>query len=133
MAAVGLPILGLPEAPTEQRGSEHNTPSANLFSTDVDSKGNPPITEPLPGRGKLSELVSHHLLADVYRQIILPVMDHKLESDKVGKNGTGPRPGVDWGVVLEGLLQVWEGREVGSWRARKALAGLMPGDVGCVR
>jgi hypothetical protein len=48
------------------------------------SSDNPPITEPLPSRRKLSKLVSDHLLVDVHRQIILAVVDHELESYEIG-------------------------------------------------
>lgn len=58
--------------------------------------------------------MADHLLRDVDGEVVLAVVDHEAEADKVGHNGAGTRLGEDGGVVAEGLLQRGEGRDVGT-------------------
>jgi hypothetical protein len=60
-----------------------------------------PITEPLPSSRELSQLVSDHLLRYLHRCEILAVVDHELESDKVGYDCTCPRFCVDGCIIFE--------------------------------
>lgn len=66
---------------------------------------NSPVRETLTGHAKLSELVSDHLLRDRYREVILAIVDHEAQSDKVWENGACARFCVDWLVLSGGFLQ----------------------------
>lgn len=46
-----------------------------------------PVSPRPPCRRKLSQLVSHHLLADSHRKVVFAVVDHELDADEVGKDG----------------------------------------------
>lgn len=72
----------------------------------------PPEGELLARKAKLAELVPDHLLSYADREELLAVVDHELEADKVGHDGTRARLCVDWQVVLQRLLEVGEGCEV---------------------
>jgi hypothetical protein len=59
-----------------------------------------PIVELLPRWRKLSQLVSHHLFIHQNLMILLAIVDHKFEADKVWNDGTCSRTGVYWCVIL---------------------------------
>src|ERR1700722_2133022 len=44
-------------------------------------------------RGKLTQLVAHHVFGDVHRNEFLPVVDAQGVADKIRNNGGAPRPG----------------------------------------
>src|SRR6185437_7319036 len=46
-----------------------------------------------PGRGKLTQLVTDHVLGDVHRNEFLAVMNRECVPDKVRNNGRTARPG----------------------------------------
>ena len=60
-----------------------------------------PITEPLPSSRELSQFMSNHLLGNLHRCEILAVVNHELESYKVGYDGTCPRFCVDGCIIFE--------------------------------
>lgn len=74
-----------------------------------------PVRETLARGAKLAELVAHHLLRDGDGDVVLAVVDHEAEADKVGDDRARARLCEDWRVVLERLLQRGEGGDVGTW------------------
>lgn len=48
-----------------------------------------------PGWGKLSQLVSDHVLGHKHRYELLSIVDSQGEADEIGQNGGPSRPGLD--------------------------------------
>src|SRR5882724_3683970 len=53
------------------------------------------VTFECPGRRKLSQLVTHHILGNIYRDELLTVMAGQRMPDEFRKNCRAPRPGLD--------------------------------------
>jgi len=58
----------------------------------------------------------NHILSDIDRHVVLPIVNEELEADKVWQDSAGACIRSDRGVVLERFLEVWEGDEEGPWR-----------------
>src|SRR5689334_10590821 len=54
------------------------------------------------GRGKLAELVSHHVFGDEHRDELAPVVNRERQTDGIGGNGRTARPGADDLLALRG-------------------------------
>src|SRR5678815_578760 len=52
------------------------------------------------GRGKLAELVAHHIFSDIDRKVSLAVVHSESQSNHVGSNCRAPRPGLDYRRTL---------------------------------
>lgn len=46
-----------------------------------------PVAKLFPGWRKLAQLMSDHLLRDLHRDVVLALVHHELETDKVGHDG----------------------------------------------
>lgn len=57
-----------------------------------------------------------HVLSDSHGEVVLAVVDHEAEADKVGHNSARARLCEDWRVVLERLLQRRERSDVRAWK-----------------
>jgi hypothetical protein len=65
--------------------------------------------------------VPHHLLANLHRQIIFPIVNHELEPDEIGQDGAGAGFGVDGCTGFEGGGEGWEGGK--EWACKVSSVG----------
>lgn len=80
-----------------------------------------PVAEHCSCGRKFSQLVPDHLLHYLHWQVVFSIMDHELQSDKVGDDGAGAGFCVDGCAGFEGLS---EGRESSEeWTCLSAHAG----------
>jgi hypothetical protein len=47
-----------------------------------------------------AQLVAHHVLGHVHRDVLLAVVDRDREADEIGEHGGAARPGLDRALVL---------------------------------
>ena len=58
------------------------------------------------GRGKLAELVADHVLGDVDRDVLSPVVDGDGVTNEGGEDGGGSGPGLQ-NLLFTGLVQLF--------------------------
>src|SRR5690606_1367797 len=63
------------------------------------------VTAEGPGRGELAQLVAHHRLGDVDRDVLATVVDGDRVPDHLGDDRGATRPGPDH-ALLPGAIQV---------------------------
>lgn len=73
-----------------------------------------PVRESLPRIRKLPKLVPDHLLCYLHRHVILSIVHHEPQADKVWQDARCAGFCEYWGVVLEGISEVGEGGKVGT-------------------
>lgn len=78
-----------------------------------------PVREPLPGSGKLSQLVSDHLVRHPHGLILFAIVDHEAKSNEVRHDSARTRLGEDGGVLLERGLKRRERGKVGACSVNK--------------
>lgn len=69
------------------------------------------VREAFPGRGKLSELMTDHLVGDGQWGVVLPVVNLELEANKGGDDCAGAGVGADRDVLGQSLSETREGDE----------------------
>src|SRR6266705_2296012 len=55
---------------------------------------------------EFAQLVPHHVFRDVYRDVLLAVVDRDSQPDEVGQDGGAPRPGLDRALVARRARRV---------------------------
>ena len=62
------------------------------------------MTSKVAGRGELAELVTDHLLGDVHRDELVPVVNGDRMADKVRRDHAGTGPGLDHFLLLATII-----------------------------